>query len=80
MRNPWIHPTCYLGPADNGRMSQGEKRAWTGFEPQTPRMFDPSQSGLENVLVLRDVFSKYSLALPTWDQRAATVVRVRITK
>ena len=39
-------------------------------------VLEPSASGLENVLVMTDVFTKYTLAVPTGDQRAATVARV----
>ena len=37
---------------------------------------DPSRTGLEHVLVITDVFSKYTLAIPTRDQRASTVAQV----
>lgn len=43
-------------------------------------MLEPTQSGLENVLVLNDVFSKDTLAIPTRDQRASTMARVLVTK
>lgn len=43
-------------------------------------VLEPTQSGLENVLVLTDVFSKYTLAIPTRDQRASTVARVLVTE
>lgn len=36
-------------------------------------MLEPTSSGLENVLVITDVFTKYTLAVPTRDQRAETV-------
>ncbi|KAL1258000.1 hypothetical protein QQF64_011244 [Cirrhinus molitorella] len=39
-------------------------------------LLEPSQSGLENVLVMTDVFTKYTVAVPTRDQRAETVARV----
>ncbi|RXN39397.1 Transposon Ty3-I Gag-Pol poly [Labeo rohita] len=38
-------------------------------------VLEPSSSGLENVLVMTDVFTKYTLAVPTRDQRAETVAR-----
>lgn len=41
-------------------------------------LLEPSASGHENVLVLTDVFSKYTLAVPTRDQRAATVAKVLV--
>ena len=43
-------------------------------------MLEPTQNGLENVLVLTDVFSKYTLAIPTRDQRASTVAHVLVTE
>lgn len=39
-------------------------------------LIEPSQNGMENVLVLTDVFSKYTQAVPTRDQRASTVAKV----
>lgn len=41
-------------------------------------LLEPSASGHENVLVLTDVFSKYTLAVPTRDQRAATVAKILV--
>lgn len=41
---------------------------------------EPAQNGVENVLVLTDVFSKYTMAVPTRDQRAATVARVLVSE
>uniref|UniRef100_A0A3B3XY23 Gypsy retrotransposon integrase-like protein 1 n=1 Tax=Poecilia mexicana TaxID=48701 RepID=A0A3B3XY23_9TELE len=41
---------------------------------------EPTQNGLENVLVLTDVFSKYTVAVPTRDQRAATVAKVLVSE
>nr|XP_043898190.1 uncharacterized protein LOC122779681 [Solea senegalensis] len=43
-------------------------------------MLEPTHNGLENVLVLTDVFSKYTLAIPTRDQRASTVAQVLVTE
>ena len=39
-------------------------------------LLEPSHRGIENVLVMTDVFTKYTLAVPTRDQRAATVAQV----
>lgn len=41
-------------------------------------VLEPSHSGHENVLVMTDVFSKFTLAIPTRDQRAETVARVLV--
>uniref|UniRef100_A0A8C5BVU7 Gypsy retrotransposon integrase-like protein 1 n=1 Tax=Gadus morhua TaxID=8049 RepID=A0A8C5BVU7_GADMO len=43
-------------------------------------LLEPSQNGLENVLVMTDVFSKYTVAVPTRDQRAVTVAQVLLTE
>lgn len=42
-------------------------------------MLEPTRNGFENVL-LTDVFSKYTLAVPTRDQRASTVAQVLVTE
>ncbi|KAL7831377.1 hypothetical protein SRHO_G00308800 [Serrasalmus rhombeus] len=41
-------------------------------------LLEPSRLGFENVLVMTDVFSKYTLAIPTRDQRAVTVAQVLV--
>ncbi len=41
-------------------------------------VLEPSRSGLENVLVMTDIFTKYTLAVPTRDQRAETVAQVLV--
>lgn len=38
-------------------------------------VLEPSHSGYENVLVMTDVFSKFTVAIPTRDQQAETVAR-----
>ncbi len=43
-------------------------------------VLEPSSSGVENVLVMTDVFSKYTLAVPTRDQRAETVAQVLVNE
>ncbi|XP_029941466.1 uncharacterized protein LOC115383427 [Salarias fasciatus] len=43
-------------------------------------VLEPSHNGLENVLIMTDVFSKYTLAVPTRDQRAATVAQVLVSE
>ena len=37
---------------------------------------DKSKNGLENILVMTDIFNKYSVAIPTRNQQATTVSRV----
>lgn len=39
-------------------------------------VLEPSRNGWETVLVMTDVFSKYTVAVPTGDQRASTVAQV----
>lgn len=41
---------------------------------------ESAQNGVENVLVLTDVFSKYTVAVPTRDQRATTVAKVLVSE
>lgn len=40
----------------------------------------PSCNGLENVLVITDIFTKYSIAVPNHDQQALSVARVLVTE
>ena len=41
---------------------------------------EKSFSGIENVLVLTDVFAKYTLAFPTRDHKAQTVVKILVNE
>ncbi len=41
-------------------------------------LLEPANDGRENVLVLTDVFSKFTQAIPTRDQRASTVAEVLV--
>uniref|UniRef100_A0A3B3SEI7 Gypsy retrotransposon integrase-like protein 1 n=1 Tax=Paramormyrops kingsleyae TaxID=1676925 RepID=A0A3B3SEI7_9TELE len=43
-------------------------------------VLEPASNGLENVLVMTDIFSKYTLAIPTRDQRATTVAQVLVSE
>lgn len=43
-------------------------------------VLEPSHDGLENVLVVTDIFSKFTVAIPTRDQRASTVAQVLVTE
>lgn len=43
-------------------------------------LLEQSRNGLENVLIITDVFSKYTLAIATRDQRALTVARVLVSE
>ena len=39
---------------------------------------EPASDGRENVLVLTDVFTKFTVAVPTRDQKAVTVAKTLI--
>ena len=41
-------------------------------------LLEPASDGRENVLVLTDVFTKYTVAIPTRDQKAVTVVKALV--
>ena len=41
-------------------------------------VFKQSSDGYENVLVLTDVFTKYTWAIPTRDQHAETVAKMLV--
>jgi hypothetical protein len=43
-------------------------------------LLDRSSDGRENVLVMTDVFSKFTVAVPTRDQKAATVAKALVTE
>lgn len=43
-------------------------------------LLEPAQNGMENVLVMTDIFSKYTLAIPTRDQHASTVAHVLVVE
>ena len=43
-------------------------------------LLEPSRNGVENVLIMTDVFSKFTVAVPTRDQRASTVAQVLVTE
>lgn len=43
-------------------------------------MLEPSKNGMENVLVMTDVFSKYTQAVPIHDNWASTVAKVLVNK
>ena len=43
-------------------------------------LLEKSTSGLEDVLVVTDVFSKYVMAVPTRDQKAKTVAKVLVNE
>lgn len=42
------------------------------------KLLEPSSDGCENVLVMTDVFTKYTCAVPTKDQKAASMAKVLV--
>ena len=69
-----VHPKVYgvMGHLLDSRPNEILANDYTTLEP--------AQNGVENVLVLTDVFSKYTMAVPTRDQHAATVARVLVSE
>eukprot|EP00064_Thunnus_orientalis_P024519 superscaffoldBa00010639_g24814 len=43
-------------------------------------VLEPAHNGMENVLIMTDIFSKYTLAVPTRDQCASTVAQVLVAE
>ena len=43
-------------------------------------VLEPSSDGRENVLVITDVFTKYTVAVATRNQRADTVARILVNE
>lgn len=43
-------------------------------------LLEPAQNGMENVLIMTDIFSKFTQAVPTLDQCASTVAQVFVTE
>ena len=41
---------------------------------------DKSEAGVENILVLIDAYSKFTLAVPTTDQKATAVAKMLVQK
>lgn len=41
-------------------------------------ILEPARNGMENVLVMTDVFSKYTMAVPTRDQCVSTVAQILV--
>ena len=39
---------------------------------------EPASDGRENVLALTDVFTKFTVAVPTRDQRASTIIKALV--
>ena len=72
---------CYV--AKEGRKVHSAMGSLTANKPLDVvatdfTLLDRASSGLENVLVMTDVFTKYTQAIPTCDQTANTVARVLV--
>lgn len=73
------------GAKDSGSVSHSYMGQLLATQPNEVVAIDftqlePSRNGLESVLVIIDVFSKYTLAVPTRDQQAVTVAQVLLTE
>ncbi len=67
-----LHPSSFMGHLLSFRPNEILAIDFTVLEP--------TRSGLENVLVMTDVFTKYTWAVPTRDQRAETVAQVLVVE
>lgn len=75
-------PRCTLGKAVQPKV----RPYWSTLQASQPNeilaidftVLDPASDGRETVLVLTDVFTKYSQAIPTKDQKANTVARALV--
>ena len=41
-------------------------------------LLEPASNGMENVLIITDTFTKYTMAIPTRDQKAVTVAKTLV--
>ncbi|KAL2087111.1 hypothetical protein ACEWY4_018170 [Coilia grayii] len=57
---------------------QGHQATERTLQLLRSRCFWPASDGRENVLILTDIFTKYSQAIPTRDQRASTVAQALV--
>ena len=71
---------CLLGKAPTVHPTSGHLLASRPLEVVAMDFakLEPASDGRENVLVVTDVFSKFSLAIPTRNQEASTVARVLV--
>lgn len=73
---------CVLGKAVQPKV----RTYWSTLQATRPNeilaldftLLEPASDGRENVLILTDIFTKYSQAVPTKDQRAPTVARALV--
>lgn len=73
---------CVLGKAVQPKV----RAYWGTLQANQPNeilaidftVLEPASDGRENVLILTDIFTKYSQAFPTKDQRASTVAKVLV--
>lgn len=73
---------CVLGKAIQPKV----RTYWSTMQATRPNeilaldftLLEPASDGRENVLILTDIFTKYSQAVPTKDQKAPTVARTLV--
>lgn len=76
----WIHKCeCCQVAKDSGHGPHGFMGHLLASRPNEMTMdftlLEPSRNGFENVLTMTDMFSKITVAVPTWDQRAPTMTQ-----
>jgi transposase InsO family protein len=71
---------CILAKAKTVKTTMGSLIAKKPLEvlAMDYTLLEPGTGGLENVLVLTDVFTKFTQAIPTRDQKARTVARTLV--
>jgi transposase InsO family protein len=71
---------CVLSKQEQVKTPLGTIRATRPFEVVAMdfTLMDKASNGCETILVLTDVFSKYTIAVPTPDQKATTVARMLV--